>query len=58
MLALQPVRILCFRDKKRDKERGVLAGKVTWDGKKNHLKYSLKFLDVVITVDNSSETCF
>ena len=58
MLALQPVRMLYFREEKRAKERGGRAGKVTWDGKKNYLKYSAKLLDVVITIDNSSETCF
>lgn len=58
MLALQPVRILYFRDENREKERRGLAGKVIWDGKKDHLNYSIKFLDIVITVDNSSETCF
>lgn len=55
MLAPQPVRVLYFREEKRE-ERGGLAGKVRWDGKKNHLKHSITFLGIVIVIDNSSET--
>lgn len=51
MRALQAVRKLIERGK--EKEMGGLAGKVTWDGKKNHLKHSVKFLDDAITIDNS-----
>lgn len=47
-----------FREENREEERRGVAGKVTWDGKKNHLKYSTEFLDFVITAANSSETRF
>lgn len=52
MLAPQPVRILYFREEERE-ERGLLTGKVRWEGKKNNLKYSITFLDIVIIITES-----